>query len=135
MTKKTISDLTEHQIQSQYFKILSWNENKFPFLKYIFAIPNGGKRNIGTAVKMKAEGVKRGVPDIFIPATKMFSSQCNKIYIGMFLETKTSIGKQSKDQKEYESFLISEQYLYAVCKSADELLFETENYLNIKLSK
>lgn len=125
MKKET---LTEHQIQSQYFKILSLNENKFPFLKYIFAIPNGGARHIAVAKKMKAEGVKRGVPDIFIPITVRTSP-------GMFLETKTSIGRQSPEQKEYEAFLVSELYMYAVCKSVEELLFETENYLNIKLQK
>jgi len=31
-----------------------------------WAIPNGGNRNIITATKLKAEGVKSGVPDIAI---------------------------------------------------------------------
>ena len=31
-----------------------------------FAIPNGGKRNLITAKKLKAEGVQAGVPDICI---------------------------------------------------------------------
>jgi hypothetical protein len=29
-------------------------------------VPNGGKRHIGTAVKMKKAGVKAGMPDILI---------------------------------------------------------------------
>jgi hypothetical protein len=34
----------------------------------IFAIPNGGKRNITTAKLLVKEGVVAGVPDLFIPA-------------------------------------------------------------------
>ena len=34
----------------------------------IFAIPNGGLRHKGVAQKLKAEGLKKGVPDLFIPA-------------------------------------------------------------------
>ena len=125
--------MTEHQIQSEYFKILTWNESKYPELKYIFAIPNGGKRSIGVAVKMKRERVRRGVPDIFIPIPKMDNLLC--IISGKWLETKTDIGKQSKEQKEYQKFLLDKGYNYALCRSVDELLDETENYLQIKLSR
>ena len=50
----------EHQVQkaiAQYLdmKRLCW-----------FAIPNGGQRNKIVAAKLKAEGVKSGVPDICI---------------------------------------------------------------------
>jgi len=31
-----------------------------------FAVPNGGKRNLITAKKLKAEGVKAGVPDLCV---------------------------------------------------------------------
>lgn len=33
----------------------------------IFAIPNGEKRAISVAKRLKAEGVVRGIPDLFIP--------------------------------------------------------------------
>ena len=33
----------------------------------IFAIPNGEKRAITVAKRLKAEGVVRGIPDLFIP--------------------------------------------------------------------
>lgn len=38
-----------------------------PALARLYAIPNGGLRDKATAGKLKAEGVKRGVPDIFLP--------------------------------------------------------------------
>jgi|TARA_B110000285_G_C14564594_1_gene355063 hypothetical protein len=34
----------------------------------IFAIPNGEKRAISVAKRLKMEGVVRGIPDLFVPA-------------------------------------------------------------------
>ena len=34
--------------------------------KCLFAIPNGGARHIGTAIKLKSEGVTAGVSDLFL---------------------------------------------------------------------
>lgn len=34
----------------------------------IIAIPNGGARNRVVGMKLKAEGVSAGVPDLFVPA-------------------------------------------------------------------
>jgi len=122
-----LSPQKEHDIQATYFRILEWNVAKFPYLRFIFAIPNGGHRHIAVARKMKAEGVKRGVPDIFVPIS-------NK-YNGLYLETKTDKGTQTKEQKEFEAFLISQGYSYCLCRSTDELITATEQYLQITLNK
>jgi len=45
---------------------LQWFFLKFPNV-LIFHIPNGGKRSIKTAIRLKDEGVVPGVPDLFIP--------------------------------------------------------------------
>lgn len=113
----------EHQIQSEYFDKLK-NIPEVPELDFIFAIPNGGKRNIVTAMKMKKEGVKRGVPDIMIPIVKNNSP-------GMFLETKTPEGTESKYQIRYRKFLLSQGYQHKICRSAKELLDTTLDYLEI----
>lgn len=57
---------TEHWEQVQLFE---WSEN-LPELKLMHAIPNGGKRDIRVALKLKEEGVKPGVPDIFLPLSR-----------------------------------------------------------------
>ena len=54
---------SEHIEQS---KFVMWWRQSFPNVR-IFAIPNGGLRNKTTAMKLKVEGVKRGVPDLFVP--------------------------------------------------------------------
>lgn len=50
----------EHQVQVAICNYLDLRKVCY------FAIPNGGKRNIITASKLKAEGVKKGVPDLCI---------------------------------------------------------------------
>lgn len=39
---------------------------KFPELVMLHAVPNGGERNVVIATKLKATGVKAGVPDLFL---------------------------------------------------------------------
>ena len=78
----------EHQIQVAIAQYL--NLRKFCW----WAVPNGGRRNIGTARKLKAEGVKSGIPDI------------NLVHKGQFYglevkkpKTHTPKGTLSKSQK------------------------------------
>jgi len=46
--------------------LVNWFRSTFPGV-LIFAIPNGEKRSISVAKRLKAEGVVRGVPDLFVP--------------------------------------------------------------------
>ena len=59
---------TEHEEQRELVK---WFRQTFPSVR-IFAIPNGGARTPSTAARLKAEGVSKGVPDLCIPAWKMW---------------------------------------------------------------
>jgi hypothetical protein len=55
---------TEHGHQAALFCWSAINTDKYPDLKWLFAIPNGGFRDKITAGRLKSEGVKAGVPDI-----------------------------------------------------------------------
>lgn len=121
----------EHKHQVALFKWLEW-ACKFDIrLKYIFAVPNGGKRSIGLAVKLKAEGVKRGVPDIVIP----FPS---KGFHGAYIEMKApedkinkiKAGKIKDQQYEYLDFLTSQGYLTTVCYTWSDAKTFIEDYIN-----
>lgn len=61
LTKELIA--SEHEEQVQF---VQWFRRKYAPIR-IFAIPNGGYRSRATAARLKAEGVSRGVPDLFIP--------------------------------------------------------------------
>lgn len=83
---------SEHIEQVQ---LVSWFRKTFPEV-LIFAIPNGGSRNIATAVKLKAEGVCKGIPDLFIPAFKLWVEMKRK-----------KGGRLSRDQGGVISYLFS----------------------------
>ena len=51
--------------------LVQWFRRSYPGVR-IFAIPNGGQRHIAVAAKMKATGVSRGVPDLFVPEWKLW---------------------------------------------------------------
>lgn len=56
---------TEHEEQVAFIEWLELTGYKFS------AIPNGGVRHIGQAVKLKAEGVRPGLPDILVIVNRM----------------------------------------------------------------
>ena len=110
---------TEHEIQVNcinYFRI------RYP-KGLIYAIPNGGQRNVIVASKLKAEGVLSGVPDLHIPIAK-------KGFHGLYIELKNSkAGKVSDNQKTIMEKLQSEGYRCEVCRSFDEFRNVVDNYM------
>ena len=58
-----------------------WNMSRYPELKWLFHVPNGGSRNKQEAVKFKQMGVKAGVSDLHLPYPK-------GSYCGLFVEMK-----------------------------------------------
>jgi hypothetical protein len=60
----------EHELQAELMRWAKRYEDNYPELWLLHAIPNGGKRNVKDAVKLKREGVKAGVPDLFMPGSK-----------------------------------------------------------------
>lgn len=68
-----------------------WNENRYPELKWLHHIPNGGSRNKAEAVKLKNMGVKSGVADLHLPYAK-------GVYIGLYIEMKYGTGRHQDSQ-------------------------------------
>lgn len=82
-----------------------------PELKLLYAIPNGGQRDVRVAVKLKAEGVRAGVHDLFLPAAK-----CG--YHGLYIEMKKPIGgRASTEQLEWRDLVFEQDYFAALCRS------------------
>jgi len=104
--------------------------SRFGVLKWIFAIPNGGLRNPKTAAKLKKEGVKRGVPDLFLPCP--LGDEYGNLFSGLFIEMKRRRGAPSSvsdDQTAYHEFLTSQGYKVVVAYGADEAADAVRNYL------
>ncbi len=51
--------------------LVQWFRRTYPNV-LIFSVPNGGHRRPAVAAKMKATGVVKGVPDLFIPAWELW---------------------------------------------------------------
>lgn len=101
---------TEHGNQAALFCWAALNVGKYPSLKFMFAIPNGGLRDVRVAASLKAEGVKAGVPDIFLPCPIQTRSGC-------FIEMKIGRNKPTLEQNEYRIFLQSYGYYWECCYS------------------
>jgi len=118
-----IANPTEHEEQCA---VIDWCEiasHQYPELSLIFAIPNGGQRHVGVARKLKAEGVRSGAPDLFLPVAR-------GIYHGLFVEMKRQKGGRLSDtQKDYFPRLIQQDYKVIVCNGADEAMNGIQEYL------
>lgn len=100
-----------------------------PILKvYLFAIPNGGKRDIVTAKRLKLQGVKPGVADLFLAYPIDYN---NIIKCGLFIELKRNI-KSSKCTQEQIVFLknmYDKKYSVAICHGLNETIDCINDYL------
>lgn len=110
----------EHQEQCALFEWAAWQEGLWPELRLMYAIPNGGKRDIRTAAMLKAEGVKPGVPDIFLPVPRGGKH-------GLYIELKRRKGGTvSKAQESWIRALTEQGYWCTVCHgweaARDEIL-------------
>jgi len=111
----------EHLLQ---VACVNWFHLQYP-KELIYAIPNGGQRNMITAKKLKAEGVTTGVPDLFVAAA------CGG-YNGMYIELKN--GKQgivSEDQKSIIAHLQNKGYKVVVSRSFEDFVSTINAYLSL----
>lgn len=102
-----------------------WFRLQYPeYARLLFAVPNGGSRNLLEAARMKEEGVTAGVADLilFVPSGE---------YASLCIEMKTAKGRQRDTQKEWENAATSVGNRYVICRSFDEFQTEVNQYLNI----
>lgn len=112
----------EHKIQCA---IVKWFYYAYPALRggLLFAVPNGGHRNIQTAARLKAEGVTSGVSDLLLLVPK-------REYHGLCVEVKTPVGRQSDNQKNWQRAIEAQGYKYSIVRSLDEFAELVRWYLN-----
>jgi hypothetical protein len=113
----------EHAEQAAVIAWAAYQRRRYPELELLYAIPNGNWRHKATAGKLKAEGVRRGVPDLCLPVPR-------GPYHGLYLELKRKGGgKLSRSQHEWLERLAAQGYRAAVAKGAEEAIRELEHYL------
>ena len=105
--------------------LFQWAEamsGKYPCLRLMYHVPNGGHRSAAVAGKLKAEGVKAGVPDICLPSARGG-------YHGLYIELKAGKNKATKEQEEWLSALSEEGYKAVVCRGWVRASEEIKKYL------
>lgn len=109
--------MTEHEIQRDIIKWAVWGMRD----AYVAAVPNGGYRHVTTAKKLKAEGVKAGVADLFVilPAGRV-----------AWVEVKKPKGRQNAAQKEFQSMCDRLGHTYTVVHSLGEFIDFFKNTYN-----
>jgi hypothetical protein len=96
------------------FRWAAFSEGAHPELALMYHIPNGGKRDMTTAKRLKAEGVKSGVPDINLPVSRSG-------YHGLYIELKKQKGNNTTDNQDYWLDELNKQgYFTAVCRGWEE---------------
>jgi len=99
----------------------------FPGLKWMHAIPNGGLRNIREARRLKSQGVKDGVNDIFLPRPV---DQYHGLVIEMKRQKRHGPASVTKKQLEYQRYMIEQGYQCVTCYGCTEAIAAIKNYLN-----
>ena len=92
--------------------------------RLLFAIPNGGNRNVITAANLKAEGVRAGIPDLFLAVPRGG-------FGGLFIEMKKQKGGRVSDKQKTALSILEEQgYMAVVARGWSEARRTIENYLS-----
>lgn len=116
----------EHRLQ---VACVRWFKYQYPSIAYaLFAVPNGGRRDVTTGAKLKAEGALAGVSDLIL-------LKSNDKYGALLIEMKTPKGKQSQYQKQWEKDITKHnEYKYIVCHSFEEFQKGVNEYLSTALN-
>lgn len=116
---------TESREQTALFQWAAAREKQFPELRCIFHCPNGGARDAITGARLKREGVKAGVPDIFLMVAR-------GQYHGLAIEMKRlKGGNLTANQKTWLNRLNAQGYKAVACRGAAEAIVTIENYLKL----
>lgn len=114
---------SEHQLQSA---VISWWDHACSAYSLppiaLFAIPNGGARDIITGARLKAEGVRRGVVDLFL-------ARPVGAYRGFFIEMKAGDNKPSDKQEEFIAYVKDAGYWTGVYWTSEDAINAIKEYL------
>jgi len=115
---------TEHEEQKAVILWSQLHAVRYPELALLFAIPNGARVRWGTANKLKAEGLKRGVPDLCLPVPR-------GTYHGLFLELKRlKHASHHPQQRWWQHQLRQQGYFVVVAAGAERAIHWLQRYLD-----
>jgi len=108
--------------QIKLFRWAAMNEEFVPELRLLYHVPNEGKRSAAAGARMKAEGLKAGVPDICLPVSRHG-------YGALYIELKYGQNRPTKAQKEMIAALQTAGNKAAIAYGAEQAREIIRNYL------
>ena len=115
---------TEAQEQTAVFNWAAVMVRRWPELRLLHHIPNGGSRNAREAHNLRMQGVKAGIPDIFLPVARGG-------WHGLYIEMKRRKGGRLSDEQAAMLEALREQgYCAWVCKGANDAIELITEYLS-----
>lgn len=93
---------TEAQEQMTLFSWAAMQSGKYPELNLLYHVPNGGSRHKAEAGRLRAEGVKAGVPDLCLPVAR-------GQYHGLYIELKRQRGGRTSDHQSEVAHMTKKQ--------------------------
>lgn len=124
----TAASPTEAQHQQALFDFLARVQGQLPAVAYAFHVPNGEKREKATGARLKAMGVRPGVPDVLMPVR-------SRGFVGLALELKRPSRRRERDggvaaeQGRWLDHLEAEGWCCVVAWSWEEAATELVRYL------
>lgn len=115
-----------HEEDSEQLALMEWvgmRVARYPALKWLIHIPNGGKRNAREAARLRGMGVKRGVSDLFLPVPRGG-------YHGLWIELKRRDGgRLSEEQRLWLEAMAENGYKTDVCAGWESAAETIEAYM------
>ena len=110
--------------------VIKWSQQpsiraKWPELALLHHIKNETRGGAAQVAVDKAMGVKKGVPDLFLPVPRGH-------YHGLYIEMKTETGRTSEAQDWWGEKLLEQGYMWEVCYGCRSAIRVLEWYLNLK---
>ena len=105
-------------------KVIAWaraSERNYPYLQLLHCSLNGVKMTKAQAVRAIAQGMKKGVADLFLPVKQGG-------YGGLYIEMKSAKGRISIEQSKFLKDVSDNGYAAFVCYSADDAIKRIEDY-------
>jgi len=109
-------------------------DKPIPELKWLHAIHNQGHGDKIRGAIAKAEGVKTGIWDIFLPVVRSRKPEYNPTpltYNGLYIEMKVGNNKLTKEQIEFQTFGEIQGYKFVVCYTWEDARDAIIKYLGL----
>ena len=110
---------------TEQMRVMAWRNasmERYPELRWIYHIPNEGKRNNGG--KVKNMGLTKGVSDLHLP----YHRGC---YIGLYIEMKYGDNRPSEEQTQFLLDMQNAGHYACICYSAEAAIEVITRYLEL----